>query len=274
MDTQFSSNAKYNETGKGFSKVLGIVSISSNSFSTFDNVLKYLSSIRVSLIGFCFTFLFSVNIQAQSACNMPSNDIIDAVVQLKAENLGVSSGVVVGKNRVLTVAHGINLKRPLYIRIGDEYLLAKVLVIDEIDDLALVEVDTKSITPINLSKEVLAPNDWVWAMGYPWGKKLRTSIGVVTETKQTKVYSTAYINSGVSGGALLRCNTDGSEHFYELAGIVKAYIADVTSGEALNTGDSVAVAGAILDEIITAFEQPSDKSVAYQEVISSFKQEK
>lgn len=181
-------------------------------------------------------------------------------MQLRGDNGGHASGVVVRKNLLLTVAHALSGENQVYAFIGGEFQPVTPLAINESRDLALVAVDTRELEPIRISKQPLQRDERVWAIGFPLGKAQRTSHGVLTEHNNGILYTTAHINQGSSGGGLLRC-ANGATNEYELAGIVRAYVADVTSDEPINTGDSVAVGKRAIDDILDVIDR-SQLSVA------------
>lgn len=178
--------------------------------------------------------------QAQNNCHIPEKNDLQAIVQIMVEDKGFSSGVVIAKDRILTVAHALSGNSDIFMAVNGVLTPATPLVVSEFYDLAMLKVKTGSIEPIAIGSKSIGLNEQVWAIGYPLGQQIRTSMGVVTNKKNSSIYSSAHINSGTSGGGLLRCKNDGTNE-YELAGIVKAFVASVNDGVAINTGDSVAV---------------------------------
>ncbi|NNC54911.1 MAG: trypsin-like peptidase domain-containing protein [Pseudomonadales bacterium] len=180
-------------------------------------------------------------------CHLPDSRALSHIVQLRGDNGGHASGVVIRKNLLLTVAHAIAGENRVFADIHGELQETLPLIINESRDLALLQVDTGVLQPIAIAASPLSRHERVWAIGFPLGKNQRTSHGVLTDNENGLLYTTAHINQGTSGGGLLRC-ANGENNEYELAGIVRAYIADVTANQPINTGDSVAVGKApILD---------------------------
>lgn len=173
-------------------------------------------------------------------CHLPDNRALSHIVQIHGDNGGHASSVVVRKNLLLTVAHALTGEDHVFANIHGELREAVPVIINEARDLALLAVDTGALQPIAIASEPLNIDERIWAIGFPLGKDQRTSHGVLTQSDNDLLYTTAHINQGTSGGGLLRC-VNGKNNEYELAGIVRAYIADVTSNQPINTGDSVAV---------------------------------
>ncbi|MGB5325076.1 MAG: serine protease [Pseudomonadales bacterium] len=187
-------------------------------------------------------------------CHLPDSAALSRIVQLRGDNGGHASSVVIRPNLLLTVAHALAGEERVYAEIDGILQLVTPLVINETRDLALLAVDTRELQPIPISDRPLLDNERVWAIGFPLGRAQRTSHGVVTERADGSLYTTAHINQGTSGGGLLRC-ADGQANKYELAGIVRAYIADISSDEPINTGDSVAVGKAAIIDILDIAER-------------------
>lgn len=173
-------------------------------------------------------------------CHLPDFRALSHIVQIHGDNGGHASGVVIRNNLLLTVAHALAGEDHVFADIHGELLEAVPVIINEARDLALLAVDTGVLQPIAIATAPLNVHERIWAVGFPLGKDQRTSHGVLTQNNNDLLYTTAHINQGTSGGGLLRC-ADGKNNEYELAGIVRAYIADVTSNQSINIGDSVAV---------------------------------
>ena len=79
------------------------------------------------------------------------------------------------------------------------------------------------------------------------------SLGLYQGGTASLVYSSAHINSGASGGALLHCESPGeigSSAHYSLAGVLKGFLAQPTAQSVVNTGDSVAVSSRRIQELL------------------------
>ena len=190
------------------------------------------------------------------SCRLPDEQTLQPVIRIINQKVGKSSGVVIAPNRVLTVLHALDFDSKNYAVIGGNAIPAEAVAINEEQDLVLLETHTGSIAPVTLSERRLAIEESIWAIGYPLGGKRRTSLGVVTAADEQSIYSSAHINSGTSGGALLRCSGLAANQF-ELAGIVRAYLADTSSGVPVNIGDSVAISHQVIRRMLDSATKPS-----------------
>lgn len=186
-----------------------------------------------------------------TSCQLPDSGTLRSVVRILNETNGKSSGVVIAPNRVLTVLHALDMGGKNYAVINGQRQPAEALAFNEQHDLVLLKTDTGSLPAMPLSKRPLNNSEFIWAIGYPLGGELRTSLGVVKQSNERRIYSSAHINSGTSGGALLRCSAVASNEF-ELAGIVRAYLADTRSGKPINIGESVAVSHHVIRRLLNS----------------------
>jgi S1-C subfamily serine protease len=169
------------------------------------------------------------------ACLQPDMDTRESVVRISTDAGAHGSGVVIGPNRVLTAAHVVYDAHSTKVgRDGDDYVPARVLGLDSDNDLALLEADTAGLAPVPIARAPLAAYEDVWAIGYPMALDMAVSQGRFERVANGKVYTSAWITSGVSGGGLLRCN-GGS---YELAGIVRDYVAYLRGDDYVNASQS------------------------------------
>lgn len=187
-------------------------------------------------------------------CDLPDDATLKSIVQITDNNGGFSSGVVVARNQVLTVAHAVTGENKIFATVAERLVPATVTAVYEDKDLALLSLDTFDLPAMDIAEADLHDQEKVWAIGFPLGKSQRTSLGIFQEQKNGKLFSSAHINQGTSGGGLLRCKS-GSDNQYELAGIMRAYIADVSSEQPINTGDSVAVAADQLHKFLVETRQ-------------------
>ena len=182
-------------------------------------------------------------------CRIPAANTLNSVVQIYAKSGDFSSGVVIDQNLVLSVAHGVLHQPEIVIKIGDTFKRADVIAVNPSDDLALLHVDTESIPSLALSLDLMKKNESVWAVGFPLGMGQRTSLGLLQTTDANNLYTSAHVNRGSSGGALVRCHPQTG---FELAGIVKGYLAHDTGTQMINVGDSIAVGSATIERFIAS----------------------
>lgn len=179
--------------------------------------------------------------QAFSRCHLPSDQQLRAVVKLYSEEGDYASAVVLGEGRLITVAHAVAGRESVLANIEGTLKRATVVARDVSLDLAMLKVNTGSLPALELTNDYIESSDAVWAVGFPLGMEQRTSLGVVQGVSHESIYASAFINSGASGGALLRCERKNGKARFELAGVLKGFLAQNLGGEAVNLGDSVSV---------------------------------
>lgn len=188
-------------------------------------------------------------------CHPVHDNYRDAIVKLNDLNGSTSSGVVVAPNRVITVAHAIEPNGDIFVEIDQILHQAKVISINRSTDLAYLAVHTGNILPIAVAENPLRSGESVWAAGYPLASSQRISTGFFENMSQGRLYTSVHINSGTSGGGLLRCE----EGAPKLAGIVHGYVALRRDGSVINIGDSTSVPAA---EIIDFIRDAQPKRIA------------
>ncbi|NND64548.1 MAG: trypsin-like peptidase domain-containing protein, partial [Gammaproteobacteria bacterium] len=160
-------------------------------------------------------------------CNEPNNFTRNSVVRVATDEGSDGSGVVVADGRVLTAAHVVEDSDAILVYINEEFRQARRLATDMEHDLALLSVDTGALNPLRLAETGLRIREPVWAIGFPLALDQRTTEGYLRTDTGKKLYTSARIDAGNSGGGLIRC-MDG-EH--QLAGIVSSYGAYWHEGE-------------------------------------------
>jgi serine protease Do len=138
--------------------------------------------------------------------------------------LGAGSGFIIDKagyiltnNHVVEGAESIEVWLPS-MRDGEFGLPAKVIGRDELTDTALLQLTQLPSEPLTVAKfgdsDLMAPGDWVMAIGNPFGFSNSVTVGVVSavgrETQaavqgrsEEMIQTDAAINRGNSGGPLL-----------------------------------------------------------------------
>jgi serine protease Do len=144
----------------------------------------------------------------------------DAVVGL-GRGWGVGSGVVIAAGRVLTSAHNLRHDETTVTFADGSQETGRVTGSDPDLDIAVIEVDTGAIAPIDWPPEVAAPQIGaaVIALGNPGGRGLRVTLGFVSCGARSfrgprgrriagAIEHTAPLPRGSSGGPLV--NLDGA----------------------------------------------------------------
>jgi S1-C subfamily serine protease len=160
-----------------------------------------------------------------------------SIVRVETADGVSASGVVIGTNRVVTAAHAVDNAEFAFVRIERSVRQATILAMDEQADLALLAVDTGGLTPVRLSERHLDEEEPVWAVGFPRAREQQTTAGRFRRQQDGRLHTSAFIDSGDSGGGLLRCSGGA----YELAGVVHGFVAYRQGHEYINTGDSASV---------------------------------
>lgn len=166
-------------------------------------------------------------------CNNPDQNILNSVVRVATDDGGDASGVVVAQDRVLTAAHVVIESQRTLVNVEGAYRDARVLAMDVGDDLALLAVATGPLRPVVLSHTRLYDYEQVWAIGYPLALHQVTSHGYFRNRSQGRLFTSARIDAGASGGGLVRCENGR----FELAGLIRGYGAYRVGGELIPLHD-------------------------------------
>ena len=187
-------------------------------------------------------------------CGWPERDALETSVRVTSDDGSHASGVVIERNMVLTAAHAVNEHYQSYIIVGEEVRSADIVLIDRSRDLAILEVETGAIQPIQLGANDLSTSAKVWAVGFPRAESKTTSSGSFKVKAETDgaLHTTAPIDSGQSGGGLITC--EAGRHV--LAGMLRGFAAYVSGDSYVKIKNhSVSVATA---EIRNFISQQSD----------------
>lgn len=180
-------------------------------------------------------------------CQLPDQKVRSSVVRIAALDGSTASGVIIGKNRVLTVAHAVEDATSAMVEVNGKFEVATVLGADTDNDLALLSVSTGDLVAMSVSRTSLRESEAVWAIGYPLALEQKMSLGLYQNMFNGRLYTSAHINSGTSGGGLLRCQAG----HYELAGVVHGYVAQRAGGNYVNIGDSTSVPARKIKDFIS-----------------------
>jgi len=168
-------------------------------------------------------------------CVQPGLETRASVVRIVTDVGAHGSGVVVGRNRILTAAHVVvDAGATRIARQDGPWEPARVLGLDTGIDLALLDADTGEVEPVPITHRALASYEDVWAIGFPMALDLAVTQGRFQHSANGKLYTSAWITAGVSGGGLVRCNHGD----YELAGIMRDYVAFVRGDSYVNASQS------------------------------------
>ena len=156
---------------------------------------------------------------AHTACARPDAKTLQAILPIATDHGSQATGVVYDENRVLTAAHAVTGGGQFFVKVGESYRIADLVVVDEARDLAVLAVDTQAIRPLHIAGFDPVEYQPVWAVGYPRAQAMMTSVGVLQDYHEGALHSSASIDSGQSGGGLLSCN-DGD---WEMLGMLRGF---------------------------------------------------
>ena len=184
------------------------------------------------------------------SCAQPDHNTLQAILPVATDHGSRASGVVYATNRVLTAAHAVHGGGQFFVRIGESFRAAELLMVDHVSDLAVLSVDTQSIMPLHISGFDPAESQPVWAVGYPRAQAMMTSTGFVQDSREGALYASASIDLGQSGGGLLICQ-DGD---WEMLGMLRGYGAFLQGDHYVKlTNHSVSVAAATITEFLRSY---------------------
>jgi len=217
--------------------------------------LSKVSSVLAILVVLAFT---NIAYSDEQACNIDASTIDHAIVQIEQDG-NFSTAVVIDENRLLTVAHAIDMEdspKVITANVRGRYVAASPMLAYLDVDLAVLEADTGNITPLPLAKASLQMNENIWVTGFPLGRARTIETGTVSDIRDDSVITSATVFPGVSGGALIRCNSEQGLH--ELAGIVTSYVASVNGETVINTGRSVSLRIDYIESLLSSVFQQFD----------------
>jgi len=188
---------------------------------------------------------------AAADCVWPDSKTLEAILPVATDHGSHASGVVVAPNRVLTAAHAVDGASQFFVRVDDGFQLAKLLLIDRDNDLAMLSVDTNNIRPMPLAHAKPMERQAVWAVGFPRAQGKTTSSGYFQRNREGALHTSAPIDSGQSGGGLLGC-----EHGrYQLMGMLRGYGAYLSGDRYVKLKNhSVSVAAATIQRLISTYQ--------------------
>ncbi len=182
-------------------------------------------------------------------CSNLSIDAFDSVISISISENNNASGVIVGHNQVLTVAHALPINSPVTAKLSSDHA-ASIIAVHEGYDLALLSTDTEGRLPIKLTDAELAKQQAVWAVGFNHKKQKVVSKGQFLKTSYNGLLSTARVEPGQSGGALFQCTADE----VSLSGILQSFVASYENGNLINKGRSSSVPATAIQQFLKAFQ--------------------
>lgn len=184
---------------------------------------------------------------AQTNCQRPDHRSLAAILPIATDHGSYASGIVFDNNRVLTAAHAVQGGAQFFVRVSSDFVKADLLLVDHLNDLAVLAVDTQMIEPIHIAGFAPTKSQAVWAVGYPRAQAMTTSTGVFQRDREGALHTSASIDSGQSGGGLLSCQ-NGS---WQLLGMLRGYGAYLEGDAYVKLENhSVSVAAATISEFL------------------------
>jgi hypothetical protein len=185
----------------------------------------------------------------QQSCPAPDPLARASVVPLRTSVGGHGSGIIVGDDMVLTAAHVMGDEYAAVVGIAGAMEHGFAIAIDRVNDLALLNVPTGGQPSIHIADTEPLSREPVWALGFPRATSQRASGGHFKQVRDGKLYSTAEIDNGDSGGGLLQCDQGG----YVLAGMIRSYAAYRENGRLVKVRDlSISVPAADIRAFVNA----------------------
>ena len=217
------------------------------------------------LLGACATpgpepgFIAVPAVARLPECLQPGQDTRASIVRIATDVGAHGSGVVVARDRVLTAAHVVVDAGVTRVAPADSggYRPARVLGLDAGSDLALLETDTGDVPAVPITHRSLTRYEDVWAIGFPLALDMAVSQGRYQHAANGKLYTSAWITAGVSGGGLIRCNHGA----YELAGIMRDYVALLHGDAYVNASQSTSTPAESILSFIHRVDPVQDQSI-------------
>jgi len=166
-----------------------------------------------------------------------------------------SGFIISADGYILTNNHLVGEAEKVTVKLLDNRKLeAKIIGTDPESDVAVVKIDAKNLTHLELAdSDKLEVGEWVIAIGNPFGLSHTVTAGIVSAKGRSRVGITAYedfiqtdaaINPGNSGGPLL--NLDGN-----VVGINTAIISQVRGNMGIGLAIPINMAKGIYDQLVT-----------------------
>ena len=173
------------------------------------------------------------------------------------ERASLGSGVIISeKGYILTNLHVVDTLTDFDTTVtltDGRSIPGTVIALDEENDLAVLHINLKNLTPIQLGNDQdLKVGDIVFAIGYPRNIGQSASQGIVSavgikhrrHSEDYLIQTDAAINPGNSGGALV--NRNG-----QLVGINSAIYSESGSFEGIGFATPISIALRIMDRLVT-----------------------
>ena len=217
---------------------------------------KFLARTMLGLLPLVFAGLLSAPVSASnfvnhsSFCESPDLQAITAIVPVTTDHGSFASGIVVDQNRVLTAAHAIQGGGHFFVRIGDTYRSADLIMVNHADDLAILAVNTLHLVPLPINEVSPQAAEQVWAVGYPRAQSISASSGTFQKFVGNVLHTSASIDPGQSGGGLLSC----SQGSWSLVGMLRGYGAYWQGDHYVKLQNhSISVAGTTISDFLQRF---------------------
>ncbi|MBX2835390.1 MAG: serine protease [Gammaproteobacteria bacterium] len=202
----------------------------------------------IKISAFLFAMSVMQPVAANSDCAWPDSGTLEAILPIATDHGSHASGIVFSQNRVLTAAHALAGADQVFVKVSNDFRLARVLILDQHSDLAVLSIDTENIEPVRMTLKEPIDRQAVWAVGFPRAQGKTTSRGEFQRNRHGALHTSAGIDSGQSGGGLLICE-EGS---YQLLGMLRGYGAYLSGDRYVKLENhSVSVAAATIHAFVT-----------------------
>ena len=111
---------------------------------------------------FLFALFWVQPASASPECNWPDDGTLSAILPIATDHGSHASGIVVSQNRVLTAAHALSGSDRVFVRVSNDFRLARIILLDKQSDLAVLSVDTENISPVPMTLNEPLERQPVW----------------------------------------------------------------------------------------------------------------
>jgi len=182
------------------------------------------------------------------------NGIVKIIVREHNGTYASGSGVVVGDNYVVTAKHVVEGTCHVMVNAKE----ASIVALSKGHDLALLHVRELNVTPLPILHSPPRGGESLVAVGYPHMGDRMAFFGNAIYTDRDLVVTSARVEGGQSGGALLAMRVkDRRHHKWYVAGITVGFFVTVLGDgtKIENNNRSVSVSPVIVSEFVNKYIQ-------------------
>ncbi len=148
-----------------------------------------------------------------------AEDALAAVVRIQSD--GEASGVAIGPETVVTAAHTVAPENGIRIDAGGSTFDAEIVWIDRQIDLAILKSQSPLFHTLPTHRDPVEPSAQLWSIGYPLGGVKQMREGTLLGLYNGVLLTSASVDLGDSGGAIVGCESGEAVLFGIIRGIAK-----------------------------------------------------